>query len=1420
MTGLKSLHIENNQFNGSIDGIQNLVNLNNFRADNNKLTGAISYLASLTSLTNFNVERNLLSGSVDSLKSLVNLESLLIAYNKIYSNICAFSNLTALTTLSATSNSGITGNVNCLTHLTNLTTLSLSLTAVTGSINSFSNLVKLETLGVTKLGLTGNMSSLYGLTKLTKLQMQNNEITGSLDGIEKLTALEVLSADFNKLKGTINPLASLQNLTNIQLTNNELTGDLSAITGLVKLDEISLSANKFTSTLPDLSRLESLVLLSIHSNEFTGDLTVFCDMSTKLKYLRVETNKFRGNLDCFSKSNYENLTVLYAGENLLEGNFNFMNSLQGQLQYLSLKDNAFTGQLPSSISRHTNLRFMDVSKNSLSGPMPSLQALKNLTSLFIQSNQFTGDALFGINKENHTLLQFVDLGNNRFSGEFPKEYFQLQNIQTLTAAINCMFAPLDTSVCEATSLQSLILDGLHLSSSCSGEPLNIYETIYAIRLDVISNIPSCIYTLPSLVTLHLSGNGIQHYSLPADIKPSSSLRNLLLSHNGITGELPRNFQRHQWEVLDISYNKFNGKLMTLNSSGNSSQEMIMAVNRLSGSIPTSARSISNINILDGNTFSCTTSELEHLQSDPSSDKYSCGSTSFDYSVGMAGILTAVVLLLVAFPYIVTYLKVQSYEWIEYIRTQCEAIKTEIDYAYVMKEDIAALYRSTRDVHVDSNRFKHLYSTGTLFENIRYYSLLTVGFYIVAYMPLYGALSVFYSTRSEEYTWTVSVAFLSGKTPATILAVIYMLLVTLLAFLSRKTILNSIKEFAALAAINARKSRHSRSLFTRSFRQMSQQLRLSISNNDEKCAIDSESTESGAAGIELAVIESPKEPSKPSIDEDVDEGELGDVFTDEVVTPPTSATRNTSMHRSFISATAVGATVIRDKLTASSAAIKGTLEEINHSGSIFLDEFSKNEAYKKDRRFLVLVVLAVLNAMVVVTFNAFFIYATLTFSYYGTIACQFFLAIFKIIWLNAFLLRLSSWLEKKYVYNSNTKILRSANNHHIRFYMGIVIFNSLILPCLVAAIVSSNCLFNAFKSAGSVSSEYTYKYCVVFDTNTGNCNTYVSASSTVTYTPPFYYTYECSFKTLTTYGSVYMYSLFLPSLIPFIHALVLVLYKNLRVKYPQYALQAAQIIKSTGLCSPIMMICSGDDFLHDAASKNKIFKQKLFLLTVMSKVCVLFTFGFVCPLIGIFAALSICMQLYYAQYQLALITKYYLAKKDLLSIETLSIQLDGLESAIIKCMWQLIPFAIVFYSVFLFDMSGDEIGAYSARGVVLFFIVFAIVIYFSPRLFYLLENVYQKYQERVRANKAAELIADDLFASYKTSSAADKEIFANPMHSADAESGMETKGDIGSSTDVSTSLPSINPLLNSDSFKGRSDLLLNKAKTTSSKPSKR
>ena len=66
------------------------------------------------------------------------------------------------------------------------------------------------------------------------------------------------------------------------------------------------------------------------------------------------------------------------------------------------------------------------------------------------------------------------------------------------------------------------------------------------------SIPPCIFNLPNLQTLHLSGNGFSGMlpnSLPVN------LTDLSLSHNFIKGTLSTSIQRMYFSKLDLANNK-------------------------------------------------------------------------------------------------------------------------------------------------------------------------------------------------------------------------------------------------------------------------------------------------------------------------------------------------------------------------------------------------------------------------------------------------------------------------------------------------------------------------------------------------------------------------------------------------------------------------------------------------------------------------------------------------------------------------------------------------------------------------------------------------------------------------------------------------------------------------------------------------
>lgn len=77
-----------------------------------------------------------------------------------------------------------------------------------------------------------------------------------------------------------------------------------------------------------------------------------------------------------------------------------------------------TGPLPAWLNTLTNLIYVDVSYNALTGPLPDLSQLHRLNWLNIFGNQFTGEIPAWIG-DNLTALQVLYLGATSSPAPFP-----------------------------------------------------------------------------------------------------------------------------------------------------------------------------------------------------------------------------------------------------------------------------------------------------------------------------------------------------------------------------------------------------------------------------------------------------------------------------------------------------------------------------------------------------------------------------------------------------------------------------------------------------------------------------------------------------------------------------------------------------------------------------------------------------------------------------------------------------------------------------------------------------------------------------------------------------------------------------------------------------------------------------------------
>lgn len=131
------------------------------------------------------------------------------------------------------------------------------------------------------------------------------------------------------------------------------------------------------------------------------------------------------------------------------------------------------------------------------------------------------------------------------------------------------------------------------------------------------------------------GNGMKG-TIPNISATDSKLVNISISYNQFTGTIPYSLQVKRFEYLDLSNNHLDGTITSFNDneyltnpSTQRNVTLYLNSNRLSGPIPKVLQYVSNINILQGNIFSCGTPLPAH---DPNISVYSCGSKTFNDSL--------------------------------------------------------------------------------------------------------------------------------------------------------------------------------------------------------------------------------------------------------------------------------------------------------------------------------------------------------------------------------------------------------------------------------------------------------------------------------------------------------------------------------------------------------------------------------------------------------------------------------------------------------------------------------------------------------------------------------------------------------------------------------------------------------------------
>ena len=371
--------------------------------------------------------------------------------------------------------------------------------------------------------------------------------------------------------------------------------------------------NQFVGSIPSsLGNVLSFQVMSLFSNSLTG---VIPDTLCQLKNI----------IEIDYSNNYLTSTIPDCLTNMTN------------LQTLYIQQNRLQGTLPSQFGHALqNLLNVDLSYNRLSGTIPtSIAELQTVSSIILHSNRFSGNLHFLTNESLSNCL-FFDVADNALSGNLPDELFRLPKLQYLLLSSNCFSGTIPESICDNGNIMTYSMNALGSGSRC--DIVRIWKSYFP-SFSFEGQIPACMWSLPSLETLYLSGNiltgDLEDVMLP-DISP---LNTLSLSGNALVGTLPTSLQTKNFSHLDLSWNKITGSLDDMEKHFGkeySCQGSInLEVNYISGVIPHYILTGNEVQVLNGNLFECSSGSFHDPDlpsNDKSSDGYACGSSQFDLSM--------------------------------------------------------------------------------------------------------------------------------------------------------------------------------------------------------------------------------------------------------------------------------------------------------------------------------------------------------------------------------------------------------------------------------------------------------------------------------------------------------------------------------------------------------------------------------------------------------------------------------------------------------------------------------------------------------------------------------------------------------------------------------------------------------------------
>eukprot|EP01033_Poteriospumella_lacustris_P005583 gene5583-3992_t len=383
------------------------------------------------------------------------------------------------------------------------------------------------------------------LTELYNFKIDTNSFSGTLpEGMQHWHKLSEIYLQVTNIGGTLPDwIGNWVNITQFIAYDTQFHGTLpSIITSLKGLEKIYLYQNQFHGTLPSTWRhMEKLLQLLLHDNDFTGSIPPDLCHVQYIRSLQLDNNRLNGTIPhCFNESRYLQTLQFYGNE--LTGSIPPTITDIPYLEFLEIATNYLTGSIPDGFANISTLIEFSAYNNLLTGPLPvNMDRMPLLDELYLAYNLLSGPvplpspfmAKVSLHPLVNTTADFfiLNINSNSFTGTVPDSIFAIDNLQSVVLSLNCFSGTLPATLCDSEGLVDLLMDGLHASPRCHYERFlntKFHVDIFESAWQVHGSIPTCVWQLPNLQVLHLSGNSLQgSITLPTE--------NVLVSFNQTIG---------------------------------------------------------------------------------------------------------------------------------------------------------------------------------------------------------------------------------------------------------------------------------------------------------------------------------------------------------------------------------------------------------------------------------------------------------------------------------------------------------------------------------------------------------------------------------------------------------------------------------------------------------------------------------------------------------------------------------------------------------------------------------------------------------------------------------------------------------------------------------------------------------------------